>query len=278
MAECRIGQLDWTDAALSGRRQRGRDKLGERSGLLDWAALVPLLPEASTSWKGEPAYPLLLMFKVLLLRWYVLSDAKSFGRLAIVPPAGRQRGDPEAGNTDRRQPDPHCGASADHGGRSVQCGQSRCHLRRQKREAALHVRLQCACGGRFGSNRVRRLSVTPAHVQEVMEAPGLVLGDEMAVYADRCYDGRRLHDHLTQLGNANGVMRRHKIGKPLSEADIALNHRSRCVGNLSRGVRHPQALLPDGPHGVLRHPPQRRRRVPGLHRLHLRRSHALIMP
>ncbi len=47
----------------------------------------------------------------------------------------------------------------------------------------------------------------------------------MAVYADRGYDARRLHDHLAEAGIANGVMRRGHKNRPLSEAERLRNHK-----------------------------------------------------
>lgn len=75
-----------------------------------------------------------------------------------------------------------------------------------------------------GSNLVRGVRTTPANVQEIVEAPGLVQGDEAAVYADRGYDGDRLHRHLAERGIANGVMRRRRKGQPLEPAAVARNH------------------------------------------------------
>lgn len=75
-----------------------------------------------------------------------------------------------------------------------------------------------------GSALVRDLRVTPANVQEITVAPGLVQGDEAAVYADRGYDGRRLHAHLAALGIDNGVMRRRPRGADLAPDAIQRNH------------------------------------------------------
>lgn len=75
-----------------------------------------------------------------------------------------------------------------------------------------------------GSNLVRAVRTTPANVQEIVEAPGLVQGDEAAVYADRGYDGERLHRHLAERGIADGVMRRRRQGRPLEPAAVARNH------------------------------------------------------
>jgi IS5 family transposase len=75
-----------------------------------------------------------------------------------------------------------------------------------------------------GSNLVRGVRTTPGNVQEIVEAPGLVQGDEAAVYADRGYDGDRLHRHLAERSIANGVMRRRRKGRPLEPATVARNH------------------------------------------------------
>lgn len=76
-----------------------------------------------------------------------------------------------------------------------------------------------------GSGLVRDLRLSPANRQEIDFACELVQGDEAAVYADRGYDAQRLHHHLDQLGIANGVMRRARSGLPLSQAQIAANHK-----------------------------------------------------
>lgn len=96
-----------------------------------------------------------------------------------------------------------------------------------------------------GSGLVRAAAVTPANVQEIDLATGLVQGDELAVYADRGYDARRLHDHLAAHGIANGVMRRRHTKGPLSQAEVARNHRlslrrrpvEKLFGTLKRSYR-----------------------------------------
>jgi IS5 family transposase len=75
MARRRIGQLGWIDAAVGQRRTQRRDALNEVLALLDWSRFETVLNGIHASAKGEPAYPPLMMFKVLLLqRWYGLSD------------------------------------------------------------------------------------------------------------------------------------------------------------------------------------------------------------
>lgn len=75
MGQRQIGQLGFLDAALAKRGPSRRDILGEIHGLIEWAALESLLSGIHTAAKGEPSYPPLMMFKVLLLqRWHDLSD------------------------------------------------------------------------------------------------------------------------------------------------------------------------------------------------------------
>lgn len=75
MARKRIGQLGWEDGLIARAQRPRRDRLAEISGLLDWTPFAQLLAPIHGARRGEPSYPPLMMFKVLLLqRWYDLSD------------------------------------------------------------------------------------------------------------------------------------------------------------------------------------------------------------
>lgn len=75
MAHRRIGQLGFADAVIAARAGARRDGLAEVGKLIDWSRFEALLAGLYPAAKGEPAYPPLMMFKVLLLqRWYELSD------------------------------------------------------------------------------------------------------------------------------------------------------------------------------------------------------------
>ncbi len=51
--------------------------LNDLSRLIDWGRVAGILGQVHSSAKGEPAWPLLAMFKALLLSvWYDLSDVK----------------------------------------------------------------------------------------------------------------------------------------------------------------------------------------------------------
>jgi IS5 family transposase len=93
MGQRRIGQLGFLDAALAQRGVVRQDVLEEINRLLDWSAFERLLLVIPTAAKGEPSYPALMMFKVLLLqRWYGLSDpameAALFDRVSFLRFAG----------------------------------------------------------------------------------------------------------------------------------------------------------------------------------------------
>lgn len=92
----------------------------------------------------------------------------------------------------------------------------------ERRRYQFGYKLHVAMDG--GSGLVRGAAVTPANIQEIDLATELVQGDEMAVYADRGYDARRLHDHLAEAGIANGVMRRNRRNQVLSAQEVARNH------------------------------------------------------
>jgi len=93
MGQRRIGQLGLMDAAVSRRGRGRRDVLDEIAQQLDWSAFERLLAVIPVAAKGEPSFPPVMMFKVLLLqRWYGLSDpameAALYDRLSFQRFAG----------------------------------------------------------------------------------------------------------------------------------------------------------------------------------------------
>ncbi len=89
MPRRRIGQLSWLDGALSRRQRRRRDPLAEIHALVDWSGFERELRDIHCAAKGEPSYPPVMMFKVLLLqRWYGLADeameAALFDRMSFL--------------------------------------------------------------------------------------------------------------------------------------------------------------------------------------------------
>jgi IS5 family transposase len=93
MGQRRIGQLGLLDAAVSRRGGKRREVLDEINRLLDWVAFERALAVLPVAARGEPSFPPLMMFKVLLLqRWYGLSDpameAALYDRLSFQRFAG----------------------------------------------------------------------------------------------------------------------------------------------------------------------------------------------
>ena len=76
MPQKQVGQLGFEDGLVAQRRGRQRDDLAAISALVDWAGIEAVLsPVACRARKGEPSWPVLVLFKALLLqRWHDLSD------------------------------------------------------------------------------------------------------------------------------------------------------------------------------------------------------------
>jgi IS5 family transposase len=71
-------------------------------------------------------------------------------------------------------------------------------------------------GADQGSNLIRRLAMTPAHVNESVVADTLICGDEAAIYADKAYENRWRRKRLKQLAIKDRIMHRsHKNQKAL---------------------------------------------------------------
>jgi transposase, IS5 family len=69
------GQLGFADHVVVSGRSRRTDHLGQITGLIDWSAIEALLRPLRRGRLGRPPYPVLMLFKMLLLqRWYALSD------------------------------------------------------------------------------------------------------------------------------------------------------------------------------------------------------------
>lgn len=75
-----------------------------------------------------------------------------------------------------------------------------------------------------GSALIRSWQLTPANVQEVTVAAGLLLADAGTVYADRGYDSAAFRAELAGRSLGDGIMRRARINRPLSPAEIECNH------------------------------------------------------
>src|SRR5215469_4589624 len=68
----KAGQLSLADGLVRG----ANNFLGEADGLIDWSEIEQQLEGIYSASKGRPSYPLLTLFKAMLLQqWYGLSDS-----------------------------------------------------------------------------------------------------------------------------------------------------------------------------------------------------------
>lgn len=65
-----------------------------------------------------------------------------------------------------------------------------------------------------GSNLIRRLAFTPAHINESSVADALVCGDEKAIYADKGYENRKRRAALKARGIKDRIMHRSHKNQP----------------------------------------------------------------
>lgn len=245
--------------------------------LIDWGPIEQLLSGIYASPKGRPSYPLLTLFKILLLQqWYGLSDPaaeeavddrRSFRRFVRL-------------NLADSVPDHStiCRFRARVGPRLAQLMEA---LNAQFEEKGLIVKrgtlmdatfIQASSGkqevdpeaGRFGLNKdgsvsgykahvgvdqgsaiVRRVVVTPANVNDTVMADGLIAGDEAAVYADKAYDTKARRERLEKDGIFDGLMHRPCRTRPLTELQKAFN---KAVGKVRAPVERTFAVLKEHYH------------------------------
>jgi len=71
---------------------------------------------------------------------------------------------------------------------------------------------------------IHRQTVTPGNAHDSTERDTLLLGDEVALYADAAYSSQATRDKLERFGIDDQVQRKGYRGHPLSEAGRARNH------------------------------------------------------
>ena len=245
--------------------------LSEVDALIDWSPVQASLMGIYDSPKGRPSYPLLAMFKTLLLQqWYGLSDAGMEEALADRVSFRRFVG---LGLAD---------AVPDHTTICRFRAQAGKHMENLmavlneqferkglivKQGTLMDASFVKACSGkrnidpeagRFGQNKdervsgykahvgvdqdsgiVRRVVVTPANVNDTVVADALVMGDEKAVYADKAYDSRARRQHLDERGVFVGIMHRPNR-RPLTEEQTAFN---KSVGKVRASVERVFAVM-----------------------------------
>ena len=248
----KAGQLSLADGLVRG----ANNFLGEVEGLIDWTEIEQQLEGIYSSSTGRPSYPLLTLFKAMLLQqWYGLSDPRteeaitdsiSFRRfvgLSLADPVpdhstlSRFRG--ELGNRFTKLQEAF-NRQLDRRGWIVRQGtlidasfvQSSSRQSRVDPEAGRYGRhhennvsgYKMHMAVDQSSGIVRKVIVTRANINDTTPADELILGDEGAVYADRAYDKHERRRTLEQRGVFAGLMHRSSKYHDLSEEQKALNH------------------------------------------------------
>jgi transposase, IS5 family len=268
MQKLQSGQMGLGDGLVAERATF----LTEVDALIDWLPVELVLDGIYSSPKGRPSYPLLSMFKVLLLQqWYGLSDYMMeealADRISFRRFTGFGLGDsvPDHSTISRFR--------AQVGGRVEELMSA---LNAQFESQGLVVKrgtlmdasfVKASSGkrevdpeaGRYGQNKqdsvsgykahvgvdqdsgmVRRVIVTPANVNDTQVADDLVMGDEGAIYADKAYDKRARREQLEAHGVFVGIMHRPSGPKKLTEEQSAFN---KAVGKTRAAVERVFAVL-----------------------------------
>ena len=244
--------------------------LDDTEALLDWAQIEHLLSPIYDSRTGRPSYPLLTLFRGLLLGiWYDLSDVqlaqclyrdllfRKFCHLELggdVPEAstiGRFRtqlvahdlwdrllaevnGQLEAKNiimtqgriniidatpVEAAQSGPGNGVD----GEPTRDPEAGWHVKNDSRGITKSIYGFSIHTGVDEDGFIHRQSVTPGNVHDSQERDVLLLGDEVALYADAAYSSQETRDKLAQFGIADQVQRKGYRNRPLSCADQIRN-------------------------------------------------------
>jgi len=247
----KTGQLSFADGLVTG----AKNFLGDADTLIDWSEIEHALEGIYSATTGRPAYPVLTLFKAMLLQqWYGLSDPRteeaitdsiSFRRfvgLSLSDPvpdhSTLSRFRAQLGDRFERLQEAF-NRQLDRRGLIIRKGtlidasfvQSSTSQRRVDPEA-----------GRYGSQPVdsvsgykmhtavdqfsgivRKVIVTGANINDSTPADELILGDEEAVYADRAYDKQERRRTLEKRGVFAGLMHRSNKYHELSPTQKAFN-------------------------------------------------------
>lgn len=268
MQKKHTGQLGIEDGLLPGRPSF----LTEVDALVDWAPVEAELTGIYAAPKGRPSYPLLMMFKVMLLqRWYNLSDPAmeesladrvSFRRFVGLGLAdevpdhsticrfrGKLEGRVEGLFT-------ALNAQFEAKGMVIKKGtlmdasfvKSASGKRERDPEAGAYGRhkdgnvsgYKAHVGVDQDSGLVRKVVVTPANVNDTVVADTLVSGDEKAVYADKAYDSKARREALEARGVFVGLMHRPSGPRKLTQEQTDFN---KTVGKVRAPVERAFAVL-----------------------------------
>ena len=266
--EKKLGQLSFADDLVAG----GTNFLSEVDEVLDFSLLEKELSGIYSSNTGRPSYPLVLLFKTLLLQqWYNLSDPGMeealSDRISFRRFVGLSLSD----------------AVPDHS--TISRFRSQLGDRYEKLLSSMNTQFESqgfmikqgtmldasivrasspqktvdpeagsfgsankehVCGYKMhagvdrGTGLVRRVIITPANINDSTPADALVMGDEQAVYADKAYDKRARRKALEDRGIFAGLMHRPNQYHPLTSRQTAFNKR---ITKLRAPVEHVFGIL-----------------------------------
>jgi len=262
------GQLSLADGLVKG----ANNFLSEADALVDWSQIQEQLEGIYIASTGRPSYPLLTLFKAMLLQqWYGLSDPRteeaisdsiSFRRFVglslsdTVPDHSTlSRFRAQLGSRYAELQEAFNG-QLDQRGLIIRKGtmidasfvQSSSRQRRVDPEAGRYgmQSQDSTCGYKMHtavdqfSGLVRKVIVTSANINDTTPADELILGDEAAVFADRAYDKHERRQSLEQRGVVAGLMHRGNKYHPLSASQKAFN---RKMSRLRAPVERTFAIL-----------------------------------
>jgi IS5 family transposase len=231
---------------------------------VDWKAIEAVLAPLRSGERGPPPYPALMMFKALLLQqWYQLSDPgleqALADRLSFRRFLGLRLEDatPDHSTLWRfrealRQQQLDAGIFGELDGQLARRGLIvkrgtlvdatlvKAQGRRPDADQApadpdatvtmrgnrSHYGYKAHVGVDQDSGLVRRLALTPAHVNDTVMGEAMICGDEQAVYADKAYDSQARRTQLRTRGIRDGIMHRPNKHHPVLSPEQRATNRA----------------------------------------------------
>lgn len=264
----KLGQLSFADDLVNG----ATNFLSEVDKVLDFSLLEEELSGIYGSGTGRPSYPLVLLFKTLLLQqWYnlsdpgmeeALSDRISFRRFVGLSLSDEVPDHSTISRFRTRLGDRYgkilssMNAQFESQGFLIKEGtmldasfvRSSSPKKTVDPEAGVYggQPSEKTCGYKMHmavdqkSGLTRRVIVTTANTNDTVVADDLVIGDEQAVYADKAYDKRSRREALEERGVFAGIMHRPSQYHPLTSKQVAFNKR---MTKLRAPVEHVFGIL-----------------------------------
>ena len=219
MAVKKTGQFSFVEA-LAPQLEVGSGRLDRLHGLVKWYRFEKLLGSLRDGGSGRPAYPALLMFKVLLLQsLYGLSDMEAEEALAdrlsfrrfvgLFGELDKQLD--KAGLILRRGTMLDATVietSAARPGDNRPSSDPDARFTRRQGKGGSSFGYKAHVGVDEGSGLIRSVVTTPANVNDTVPADQLILGDEQVVMADAAYHTHAREAALKARGIKPRLMRR----------------------------------------------------------------------